>query len=89
MEASDGGRAVNAALTEPWPVAVILAMEPAATGDVVIENDADEAPAGTCMVAGACATVVLLLDSVTVSGEGPTGAVNVICPVTAAPPETM
>src|SRR5216117_4134702 len=61
----------------------------AVTAVVVIEKLALSAPAVTVTLAGTLATVVVLLDSVTIAPPVGAAVVNVTVPVLAAPPTTL
>jgi len=59
------------------------------TGEVVIENDALVAPAGTVMLEGICATVVGAGVESAIAVAPPCGALSVTVPIEELPPTTL
>jgi len=85
-----GGLTVSTAVREAPPkVPEIVTGVAAVTAVVVIEKFALSAPAATVTLAGTPATVVLLLDSVTIAPPVGAAVVNVAVPVLPAPPTTL
>jgi hypothetical protein len=85
-----GGLTVSTAVREAPPkVPEIVTGVAAVTAVVVIEKLALSAPAATVTLAGTPATVVLLLDSVTIAPPVGAAVVNVAVPVLPAPPTTL
>ena len=84
------GLTVSTAVREAPPkVPEIVTGVAAVTAVVVIEKFALSAPAATVTLAGTLATVVLLLDSVTIAPPVGAAVVNVAVPVLPAPPTTL
>ena len=85
-----GGLTVSTAVREAPPkVPEIVTGVATVTAVVVMEKFALSAPAATVTLAGTLATVVVLLDSVTIAPPVGAAEVNVAVPVLAAPPTTL
>ena len=87
-EVSVGAVTVNTVVFATPRVAVIVTEAFAATAVVVIVNVAVVAFAGTVTLAGTCAALVLLLESVTTAPPAGAGPVRVTVPVEETPPTT-